>query len=382
MAEVFATNVAVIGAGIVGLAVAERLSADGREVLVLERHGAFGCETSSRNSEVIHAGLQYPPGSLKARLSVEGNRLLYEICARAGIPHQRLGKLVIAVEDQEEAGLHELKANAERNGVQGLCLCGRGELARLEPELRAPAALYVPSTGIVDAHSLMAYFAERAREHGAEIIYRAEVSGLEPLSHGYLVTGVDASGECFTLRAEVVVNAAGLWADHIAALAGINIDAAGYRQHFCKGDYFGVVPIRAGRISRLVYPLAATGTERMGTRIHLTLDLEGRMRLGPDAEWLPDAWREDPLYRVDDAKRGVFWRSAHRYLPWLEPSDIFPESAGVRPRVFGPGEPQRDFIIAHEAERDLPGFVNLIGIESPGLTSSPAIARHVSALLA
>ena len=382
MAEDFATNVVVIGAGVVGLAIAERLSADGCEVLVLERNGAFGRETSSRNSEVIHAGLQYPPGSLKARLSVEGNRLLYEICERAAIPYKRLGKLVIAVEDQEEADLHELQANAERNGVQGLCLCGRGELERMEPELRAPAALYVPSTGIVDTHSLMAYFAALASEYGAEIIYHAEVCGLERLSDGYRVTGVDAAGERFTLRAEIVVNAAGLWADHIAALVGINIDVAGYRQHFCKGDYFGIVPGKVGRISRLVYPLAATGTERVGTRIHLTLDLEGRMRLGPDAEWLPDAWREDPMYCVDDAKRGVFWSSAHRYLPWLEPSDIFPEGAGVRPRIFGPGEPQRDFIIVHETERDLPGFVNLIGIESPGLTSSPAIARLISALLA
>lgn len=382
MAEEFATDVIVIGAGVVGLAIAERLSAEGRAVLVLERNDSFGRETSSRNSEVIHAGLQYPPGSLKARLCVAGNRLLYDLCARAGIPHRNLGKLVIAIEEQEEVGLHELRANAARNGVQGLRICGRAELERMEPALAAPAALYVPSTGIVDAHRLMAYFAQQAREHGAEIIYRTEVRGLARLSDGYRVEGMDATGERFTLRAEVVVNAAGLWADHIAALVGIDLDATGYRQHFCKGEYFGIAPARTGRISRLVYPLAATGAERVGTRIHLTLDLEGRMRLGPDAEWLPDAWRADPQYRVDDAKRDLFWRSAHRYLPWLEPSDLFPESVGVRPRVFGPGEAQRDFIIMHETERGLPGFVNLIGIESPGLTSSPAIAQHVSALLA
>lgn len=383
MADEFATEVVVIGAGVVGLAIAARLSAEGRAVLVLERQDAFGRETSSRNSEVIHAGLQYPPGSLKARLCVEGNRLLYDICARMGIPHRNLGKLVIAIEDQEEEGLHALKATAERNGVQGLRICGRSELERLEPELTAPAAMYVPSTGIVDAHSLMAYFAQQAREHGAEIVYRTEVRGLARLSDGYLIEGVDASGERFALRAEIVVNAAGLWADHVAALAGIDLDAAGYRQHFCKGEYFGITPGKSvrSRISRLVYPLAATGTERVGTRIHLTLDLAGRMRLGPDAEWLPDAWRADPEYRVNDAKRDLFWRSAQRYLPWLEPSDLFPESAGVRPRIFAPGEPQRDFIIAHEAERGMPGFINLIGIESPGLTSSPAIAQHVSALL-
>lgn len=382
MTEDASTGVVVIGAGVVGLAVAAQLSAEGRGVLVLERHSGFGRETSSRNSEVIHAGLQYPVGSLKARLCVLGNRLLYELCEKASIPHKRLGKLVIAIEDLEEAGLDELRTNAERNGAQGLRICGRAELERMEPHLNAPAALYVPSTGIIDAHRLMAYFAQSATGRGADIVYRAEVRGIERLSGGYLVDGVDAAGERFVVRAEAVVNAAGLWADHIASLVGIDIDAAAYREHFCKGEYFGVAPRRTGLISRLIYPLAATGTERVGTRIHLTLDLQGRMRLGPDAEWLPDSWRDDPQYRVDDSKRDLFWQSARRYLPWLEPSDVTPEGAGVRPRVFGPGEPQRDFIIEHETARGLPGFINLIGIESPGLTSSPAIARYVSELLA
>lgn len=380
--EDFSTDVVVIGAGVVGLAIAACLSENGRDVLLLEKHDSFGRETSSRNSEVIHAGLQYTPGSLKARLCVEGNRLLYEICGRAGVPHQRIGKLVIAVEDQEEPGLHALRATAEQNGVQGMRVVGHAEVERMEPHLRAPAALYIPSTGIIDAHSLMAYFAQRAREHGAEIVYRTEVCGIERLSDGYLVDGIDAARERFAVRSTVIVNAAGIWADHIASLAGIDIDAAGYRQHFCKGDYFGVAPRRTGLISRLVYPLAATGAEHVGTRIHLTLDLTGRMRLGPDAEWLADDWRMAPQHAVNGAKRDLFWRSAHRYLPWLEPDDIVPEGAGVRPRVFGPGEPQRDFIIAHETDRGLPGFVNLIGIESPGLTSSPAIARYVSELLA
>ena len=382
MVEDFSTDVVVIGGGVVGLAIAARLGEDGRAVLLLEKNDAFGRETSSRNSEVMHAGLQYALGSLKARLCVEGNRLLYALCERAGIPHRRIGKLVIAIDDQEEAGLHELRTHAERNGVQGLCVYGQSEIERMEPQLRAPAALYVPSTGIIDAHSLMTYFAQRARELGADIVYRTEVRGIERLSDSYLVEGVDATGERFVVRSSVVVNAAGLWADHIASLAGIDIDAAGYRQHFCKGDYFGVAPRRTGLISRLIYPLAATGTERVGTRIHLTLDLTGRMRLGPDAEWVADDWRSAPQYRVDDSKRDLFWQSAHRYLPWLEPADIAPEGAGVRPRVFGPGEQQRDFIIEHEANRGLPGFVNLIGIESPGLTSSPAIARYVSELLA
>lgn len=381
MAEDFFIESVVIGGGVVGLAIAARLSEDGRDVLLLEKNDAFGRETSSRNSEVIHASLQYTAGSLKARMCVAGNRLLYEICEHAGIPHQRIGKLVIAVEDSEEADLHALRATAERNGVQGMRLYGRTEIERMEPHVRAPAALYIPSTGIVDAHSLMTYFAQRAREHGAEIVYRTEVCAIERLSDGYLVEGVDAAGERFAVRSSVVVNAAGLWADHIASLIGIDIDSAGYRQHFCKGDYFGIAPRRTGLVSRLVYPVAATGAERTGTRIHLTLDLSGRMRLGPDAEWLAGDWRARPQYRVDDAKRDLFWQSAHRYLPWLEPGDITPEGAGVRPRVFGPGEQQRDFIIAHETNRGLPGFVNLIGIESPGLTSSPAIARYVSELL-
>ncbi len=381
MADDFSVDVVVIGAGVVGLAVAARLSAAGREVVVLEKHDSFGRETSSRNSEVIHAGLQYPPGSLKARLCVAGNRMMYDLCARHGVPHRNIGKLVIAVEDDETPALEALKATAERNGVEGLRVIGRDEVERMEPQVRAPAALYVPSTGIVDAHSLMASFAQRAREHGAELVYRATVRGIEPLGDGYRVEGVDASGESFSLRAAVVVNAAGLWADAIAALAGIDIDAAGYRQHFAKGDYFSVAPARTGLVSRLVYPVAATGAERAGTRIHLTLDLAGRMRLGPDAVWLPDSWRDHPSYQVDESRRDLFWQSARRYLPWLEPSDIAPEGVGVRPRVFGPGQPQPDFIIRHEADRGLPGFVNLIGIESPGLTSSPAIAEYVAELL-
>lgn len=377
----FSVDVVVIGAGVVGLAIAARLSAAGRAVVVLEKNDSFGRETSSRNSEVIHAGLQYPPGSLKARLSVRGNRMLYEICARHGIPHRNTGKLVIAVEQDEEAALHALKATAESNGVEGLRVIGRAEIERMEPHIRAPAALYVPSTGIVDTHSLMTHFAQSAREHGAELVYRTTARGIERLSDGYRVHGVDASGDDFMLRASVVVNAAGLWADAIAALAGIDIDVAGYRQHFAKGDYFGIAPARTGLISRLVYPIAATGAERAGTRIHLTIDISGRMRLGPDAVWLPDTWRDHPTYQVDESRRDVFWQSARRYLPWLEPSDIAPEGVGVRPRVFGPGQPQPDFIIRHETDRGLPGFVNLIGIESPGLTSSPAIAEYVVGLL-
>jgi L-2-hydroxyglutarate oxidase LhgO len=378
MADDFFVDVVVIGAGVVGLAVAARLSAAGREVFVLEQHDSFGRETSSRNSEVIHAGLQYVPGSLKARLCVLGNRMLYAICARHDVPHRNTGKLVIAVAEDEIAGLYELKANAERNGVEGLRMIGRAEIARMEPYVHAPAALYVPSTGIVDAHSLMAHFAQSARTHGAEFVYRTTVHAIEPLRSGYQVAGVDATGDSFALRAAVVVNAAGLWADAVAALAGVDLDAAGYRQHFCKGDYFSIVPARTGRVSRLVYPLAATGAERVGTRIHLTLDLAGRMRLGPDAVWLPDAWRNAPQYQVDGSSRELFWQSAHRYLPWLEPSDLAPEGAGVRPRVSGPGQTPRDFIIQHETDRSLPGFVNLIGIESPGLTAAPAIAQYVA----
>lgn len=381
MADDYSVDVVVIGAGVVGLAIAARLSAAGRAVAVLEKHDSFGRETSSRNSEVIHAGLQYPPGSLKARLCVAGNQMLYEICARHAIPHRNTGKLVIAVEEDETDALEQLKATAEANGVVGLRIIGRAEVERMEPGVRAPAALYVPSTGIVDAHSLTAFFAQSAREHGADLIYRTTVQAIEPQGDGYRVVGVDTSGETAALRAAAIVNAAGLWGDAIAALVGIDIDATGYRQHFCKGDYFSVAPARVGLVSRLVYPVAATGAERAGTRIHLTIDLAGRMRLGPDAVWLPDSWRERPDYRVDVSRRDLFWQSARRYLPWLEPSDIAPEGAGVRPRVYGPGQPSRDFIIQHERERGLPGFVNLIGIESPGLTSSPAIAQYVAELL-
>ena len=382
MADEYATDVVVIGAGVVGLAIAAEVSRRGRATFVLEKNGGVGRETSSRNSQVIHAGLQYPAGSLKARLCVLGNRMLYELCDRAGVAHRRLGKLVIAIEEDELGGLDALRTTAEANGVEGLRILSRTEVEAVEPHLSAAGALYVPTTGIVDAHGLMDAYAQAARERGAEIALRTHVDGIARLADGYRVEGVDASGERFALRAHAVVNASGLWADEIAERAGIDIDAAGYRQHFCKGDYFVVSPARIGMISHLVYPLAATGAERTGTRIHLTLELDGRMRLGPDATWQPDAWRDDPRYQVDEGQGDAFWRSAHRYLPWLERADVTPESAGMRPRVFGPGEPQADFIITHEAERGLPGLVNLIGIESPGLTASPAIALHVAGLLA
>jgi L-2-hydroxyglutarate oxidase LhgO len=381
LADEYTTDAVVVGAGVVGLAIAAELSARGRATFVLEKNAGIGRETSSRNSQVIHAGLQYPAGSLKARLCVPGNRLIYDICAQAGVPHRQLGKLVIAIEPEELSGLSALKQTAEANGVRGLRVLTRAELAAMEPHVRAAGALFVPSSGIVDAHHLMDYFAQMAREHGAEIALRTEVCGIARMADGYRVEGVDAAGERFALRAQVVVNAAGLWADRVAALAGIDVDAAGYRQHFCKGDYYSISPGRMGMISRLVYPLAATGTERAGTRIHLTLELDGRMRLGPDAVWQPDSWRDEPRYQVDETRGAAFWQSARRYLPWLQRADVTPESAGMRPRVSGPGQPQRDFVIAHETEHGLPGLVNLIGIESPGLTAAPAIARHVADLL-
>ena len=366
-------DVTVIGAGVVGLAVAAALAARGRKVYILEKNERYGQETSSRNSQVIHAGLYYPPGCLKARTCVEGNRLLYELCARYGVPYRRLGKLVVATEAEEEPRLEALARNAAENGVTGLRLLTSRQVAELEPRVRARAGLLVPDTGIVDVHRLMELYVWLARERGAELVCRTEVVGLEYTGAGYLVWVRDREGT-YPFRSRVVVNSAGLGADRVAAMAGLDVDRLGYRLHYCKGHYFSVCPAKSRLVSRLVYPVPHPQVTGLG--IHVTLDLGGRMRLGPDALYV-----DEPEYGVDEGRRHLFWEGARRFLPDLEPEDLSPEMAGVRPKLQGPGQPQRDFVVRHEADRGLPGFVNLIGIESPGLTASPAIARLVAEMV-
>jgi L-2-hydroxyglutarate oxidase LhgO len=362
----------VIGAGVVGLACAAALARAGCSVVVVERHAGIARETTSRNSQVIHAGLYYPAGSWKARLCVAGREMLYERCAREGIPQRRLGKLVVAVDDAEIATLERIRALGTQNGAPGLEIVDADTVRRLEPDVRAVAALVSPATGIVDAHAFSLSFAAEAERHGAAIALGREVVAIEPAASGYRVVAQDAGGARESIDAAAVVNAAGLAADHVAALAGLDVDARGLRQHPCKGDYFALAPGAPLRFRHLVYPVPA----QAGLGVHVTLDLGGRVRFGPDATYCGAL-----DYAVDAGKAKDFAAAASRYLPSLRAEWLTPDQAGIRPKLQAPGEAFRDFYVEEESAAGLPGFVNLVGIESPGLTAAPAIAERVTQLL-
>ncbi len=366
------TGVTVIGAGVVGLAVAARLAPRNPDLILLERHERPGQETSSRNSEVVHAGMYYPTGSLKARLCVEGNRQMYELCARHDIPHRRLGKLIVARGADEIPALERILRQGHDNGVEMEMITGK-ECRRREPNVTAVAALWSPNTGIVSAHGLMDHYLQAARSAGTTLQARTEVVGLEREPIGYRLK-VRTANDVETFTSERVVNVAGLDSDTVAALAGIDVDAAGYRLHWCKGSYFAVAPAKARLVSTLVYPVP--GHVSLGT--HAVVGLEGRLRFGPDAEYLPD---RVPDYRVDEAKRAEFGESVRRLVPAIGDDDLAPDIAGIRAKLQGPDQGFRDFVVAEESARGLPGFVNLLGIDSPGLTSASAIADLVAKLI-
>ena len=365
-------DITIIGAGVVGLAIAAQVAA-GRAVYVLEKNETFGRETSSRNSGVIHAGIYYPAGTLKARLCVEGNRMLYELCGRCGIPHRQSGKLIVATTDEEVDQLHALMAKGQRNGADGLMMISRKQMKALEPEVDGVAALLSPTTGIVDAHALMRYCLSKAQDENTHIAFNTEVVGVERINDSYKVSVKDGSGR-FSITSRIVINCAGLQSDRVAAMAGIDIDAAGYRLHYCKGEYFNVIGGKAKKIHHLIYPVPLPRLTGVG--IHATLDMDGRMLLGPSAEYV-----DSIDYAVDDRNKRMFYDGVKLFLPFIEYDDLAPEMAGVRPKLQGPQDDIRDFAICEESDRGLPGLINLIGIESPGLTASPAIARYVGGMV-
>jgi L-2-hydroxyglutarate oxidase LhgO len=366
------TAVTVIGAGVVGLAVAARLAPRFPDLVLVERHERHGMETSSRNSEVVHAGLYYRTGSLKARLCVRGNHLLYEACERSGVSCRRIGKLIVATAPGETPQLEQLLARGRANGAE-LRMLSAGECRALEPHVPAVAGLLSPNTGIVSAHELMDALLGRARTGGALVQLRAEVVGLERGNAGYRLRLRTADGE-EELTSERVVNAAGLEADTVAALAGIDTAASGYRLHWWKGSYFSVTPAKQCLLTHLVYPVP----DPVSLGVHAVLGLDGRLRFGPDAEHLATR-RAD--YVVDESRRAAFGEAVRRLVPEIADEDLSPDIAGIRAKLQGPGEGFRDFVVKEEAERALPGLVNLVGIDSPGLTSALAIAEEVDRLL-
>jgi L-2-hydroxyglutarate oxidase LhgO len=359
---------AVIGAGVVGLAVARALALQGREVVVLETEGAIGTGTSSRNSEVIHAGIYYPEGSLKAMLCVEGKQMLYAYAEARGLPHRRCGKLIVATSETQVTQLEAILAKARRNGVDDMVLLTRDEARMLEPQLDCLAALHSPSTGIVDSHALMLSLQGDLENAGGMLALKSPVARAVCGPSGIDLVGEDGSA----LRCATVVNAAGLNAPLLArrfeGLPPSTIPEA----HYAKGSYFTL----AGRapFQRLIYPVP----EAAGLGVHLTLDLGGQAKFGPDVQWV-----DSPTDLVVDPARGdAFYAEVRRYWPGLPDGALIPGYAGIRPKISGPGEPARDFVIDGPGSHGVPGLVNLFGIESPGLTSSLAIGRHVAELLA
>ncbi len=367
-------DVVVIGAGVIGLAIAARLASDRRSVLVLERETGIARGVTSRNSEVIHAGIYYPAESLKAVSCVEGRERLYRWCASKRVDHRRTGKLIVATQPSELATLEALFAKGRANGVPGLEIIDTEACRSLEPEVRAHAAILSPETGIVDAHGFCGSLLAAAESEGAILALAKRVVGLARGAAGWRIEVVgEESTHAETITAEVVVDAAGLEADRIAELAGVDVGAHGLRQHPCKGDYFVLAPGDTVRASRLIYPVP----QQAGLGIHLTLDLAGRPRFGPDATYVEDR----DAFEVDAAKAAAFGAAVARYLPGLAGATLLPDYAGIRPKLAGPGEAFRDFVVEEGSAWGAPGFIGCLGIESPGLTASLALAERVARIV-
>jgi L-2-hydroxyglutarate oxidase LhgO len=359
-------DITVIGAGVIGLAIAAEIADQRKNVYIIEKNISHGRGISSRNSEVVHAGIYYPPGSLKGRLCVEGRVMLYDLCRQHNIPYKKIGKLIIAMTEHEMGQIEQLMLRALQNGVSSVSLLEQRQIQEMEPNIKAFGGLFSPDTGIISAHGLMDYYLHSAKRGGAEIVCGTEVVSIEQAQGGFMISTVNIQGEQFDFTSEIVVNASGLYADEIARMIGKE-----YTQHYCKGDYFSIENAKSGIVRRLVYPVPEKN--HVGLGVHLTLDLGGRMKLGPDATYVERV--ED--YKVDAQKKDRFFESAVKFLPFIRKEDIVPDMSGIRPKLQGPNDAFRDFVISE----DLPGFINLVGIESPGLTAAPAISRYVKNIL-
>jgi L-2-hydroxyglutarate oxidase LhgO len=359
-------DVVVIGAGVIGLAVARELASRGREVLILEAADSFGTETSSRNSEVIHAGIYYALGSLKARMCVSGRTLLYDFCEEYGVPYRRCGKLIVAASESQLAQLEKIRRVAQANGVR-LEFFSRAQALALEPQLACEGALHSPATGIIDSHAYMLALLGQAESRGTVLVTESRVTSMQLDNEGVLI-GIN--NEEPLLHARTVINSAGLYAPQVARLM------SGFpAEHiptpwFAKGNYFTL----SGRspFERLVYPIPEPG----GLGVHLTLDLAGRARFGPDVQWV-----EQCEYKVEPHRAERFYAAIRAYWPDLPDGALQPAYAGIRPKINGPKEAAADFRVDGPPTHGIPGVVNLFGIESPGLTASLSLATYVADLI-
>ncbi len=349
------------------MAIAAELSRRYDSIVLLEQHQTFGLETSSRNSEVIHSGIYYPEGSLKARLCVEGAEMLYGFCNATSVPYKKTGKLIVAPEESEVRALNEIYDNGIKNGVEKISCLEREDIKKIEPDVNGVAALHLPHTGIIDSHGLMNKLYHIANANGVILSFNTKASEIKRHKEGF---SIGINNKNYFLKSKVVINAAGLASDGIALLSGIDIDKEGYRLKYCKGSYFSYS--KKSPIRTLVYPVPHTDLKGLG--IHAVLDMSGRLRFGPDAE---DVDSID--YKVDIQKKGFFYKGASRIIKNLDCDAFVPDMAGVRPKISGNGI--KDFIIKHESDKELYGLINLVGIESPGLTASLAIAKYVGGLV-
>ncbi len=357
----------VVGAGVVGLAVARSLAHAGREVVVLEAESEIGMHTSSRNSEVIHGGLYYGDDTLKARLCVEGRALLYQYCEDRQIPHQRIGKLIVASREDERAKLEAIRKQAMRNGVDDLSFIENARIQELEPAGVCSAALLSPSTGIIDSHSLMISLQADIEASGGTVLTRNRISRVDVTASGFGLT-VDGVAEIFDCK--TFINSAGLWAsDIVGEIRQLNTDST-ERVRFAKGHYFAY--LGKSPFNHLIYPIPTDG----GLGVHATNDMGGSARFGPDVDWV-----DSIDYDFDESRKVRFVESIKKYFPGLDESRLVPGYTGIRPKLSGPGMPARDFVIQGPSEHGVAGLVNLFGIESPGLTASLAIGDYVRDLL-
>ncbi len=359
----------IIGAGVVGLAIASALSDSGRNVVLLEKHESFGQETSSRNSEVIHASIYYPQNFLKGKLCLQGNEMIYDICNKNNIPYMNYGKLIVATNNEEIDKLPAVLNTAKNNGAKGVRIIGENEIHKLEPNVNAKEAIYCPSSGVVDSHKLMQYFETNSINNGADILYGNEVVAIERLANSYKLDIKTLDGQTYSFETEILINAAGLNSGKISKLAGIDIDKYHYRINYKKGIYFRVHNGLERFPKMLIYPVPFS---EGSVGVHTCPDLYGGMRIGPH-----DFWVDNIDYSVDESWREFIFDSVKSFLPFLKKEELMPDTAGIHPKIQKPDEDMQDFVIRNESDKGLPNFINLVGIESPGLTSSPAIAQYV-----